>query len=78
MVLASGGISTTLRNQISVKVALGRPSNQSAIFPDIDSIIVPAGSRNGVISSNSAMDGRAYPILAPTVERAVVNEVDDL
>lgn len=71
--VASSGISTTLRNQISVKVALGRPSKSSLqyLFPDIDSIIVPAGPGTGVISSNSAMDGRAYPILAPTVEKAV-------
>ena len=71
--VASSGISTTLRNQISVKVALGRPSKSSLqyLFPDIDSIIVPAGPGTGVISSNSAMDGRAYPILAPTVEKVV-------
>lgn len=69
----ASGISTTLRNQISVKVAFGRPSKSSLqyLFPDIDSIIVPAGPGTGVISTNSAMDGRAYPLLAPTVAKAV-------
>ncbi len=70
--VASSGISTTLRNQISVKIALGRPSKSvcNIIPPDIDSIIVPSWSgTGGYFVKIQPMDGRAYPILAPTVRK---------
>ncbi len=52
-----------LRNQISGKSRIRSPQakfDSVHLFPDIDSIIVPAGPGTGLFRLNSAMDGRVY------------------
>lgn len=66
---STSGISTTLRGQISVRVALGQPSKSTLqyLFPDSDGVIVPNEIGVGVIGSNSVMSGQPFPLLTPTV-----------
>lgn len=71
--ITSSGISSTLRNQLSVKVAMGNAttSNLQYLFPDLDNIIVPKQIGTGVIASNSMLNNQAYPFLAPSIQREV-------
>ncbi len=59
-------------NQISVKVALRstKANRVCNIYSQISiALSSPAGPGTGVISSNSAMDGRAYPILTQSCRK---------
>lgn len=70
--ISSSGISSTLRNQLSVRIAMGNANsaNLQYLFPDVHSIIVPKEVGTGVISSNSVLN-QPYPFLAPSIKKEV-------
>lgn len=72
--ITSSGISSTLRNQLSVKIAMGNATtpNLQYLFPDVQSIIVPKEIGTGVVSSNSVLNNQPYPFLAPSIKREEV------
>lgn len=72
--ISSSGISSTLRNQLSVKIAMGNATstNLQYLFPDVEGIIIPKEVGTGVISSNSILNNQPYPFLAPTIRRKEV------
>lgn len=69
--ISSSGISSTLRNQLSVRIAMGNANsaNLQYLFPDVHStIIVPKEVGTGIISCNSVLN-QPYPFLAPSIKK---------
>ena len=71
--ISSSGISSTLRNQLSVRIAMGtaNSANLQYLFPDVQTIIVPKEIGTGVISCNSVLHNQPYPFLAPSIRKEV-------
>lgn len=71
--ISSSGISSTLRNQLSVRIAMGNANsaNLQYLFPDVEAIIVPKEIGTGVISCNSVLHNQPYPFLAPSIRKEV-------
>ncbi len=68
--MASSGISTALRNQISVKSWVDQAVESAIFISNIDSIIVPAGQEQGLFRQIQQWMDELIDS-APTVEKAV-------